>query len=172
LKNLLYISVGAAVVLEQNLCPEFGLANGSVGIVHDIFYENDKPPPENLPKFIWVEFEDYTGRSFFHENNTARAQWVPIHPVQARDYSDTRARTRTMVPLRLAWAMTIWKSQGQTIHGKVVINLGDKEKEHGLSYVAFSRATAISDFGITGGICLDRLTFKNLKVAKIEDTVA
>jgi hypothetical protein len=54
LKNVLYLSVGAAVVLEQNLCPDFGLANGSVGIVHHIVHENDKPPSENLPKLIWL----------------------------------------------------------------------------------------------------------------------
>jgi hypothetical protein len=36
IKNLLYISVGAAVVLEQNLCPEFGLAD-IPAMIHNSF---------------------------------------------------------------------------------------------------------------------------------------
>ena len=57
-----------------------------------------------------------------------------------------------MLPLRLAWAWTIWKAQGQTICSKIILKLGSKEREHGLSYVAFSRATKLSDIGITGGL--------------------
>ena len=47
LKNLLFLAVGAKVVLEYNLCPELGLYNGATGIVKDIVYgdeDNDKPP--------------------------------------------------------------------------------------------------------------------------------
>mgnify|MGYP005698177475 CR=1 FL=1 len=63
-----------------------------------------------------------------------------------------------MLPLLLAWAWTIWKSQGQTILTKIVMNLGANEKEHGLSYVAFSRATKLSNIGITGGMAGNCLT--------------
>jgi len=64
-----------------------------------------------------------------------------------------------MLPLRLAWAWTIWKVQGQTIDGKVVVlDLGRKEAEHGLSYVAFSRVRRFQDIGIKGGISKVRLT--------------
>ena len=45
---------------------------------------------------------------------------------------------QTMFPFCLCYAWTIWKAQGQTIQNKVVVSLGDKEKEHGLSYTAFS----------------------------------
>ena len=56
-----------------------------------------------------------------------------------------------MIPMRLSWAMTIWKSQGQTIKTKIVLHLGKDEKEHGLTYTAFSRATRFSDVGIFDG---------------------
>ena len=62
-----------------------------------------------------------------------------------------------MFPLRLCWAWTIWKAQGQTIRGKVSISLGRGEKEHGLSYVAMSRVTKFSDIGIYDGITANRL---------------
>ena len=40
------------------------------------------------------------------------------------------------------------------------LKLGDKEKEHGLSYVAFSRSTRFCDNGIIGGLSRERLTTK------------
>ena len=52
LKNLLFLAVGAKVVLEFNLCPELGLSNGCTGVIKDIVYgdeENSKPP--GLPEY-------------------------------------------------------------------------------------------------------------------------
>ena len=74
-----------------------------------------------------------------------------------------------MLPLRLAWVWTIWKSQGQTIRTKIILNLGEKEKEHGLSYVAFSRATKLSNIGITGGMAGNRLTVKIANMKKVKN---
>eukprot|EP00978_Attheya_sp_CCMP212_P008182 scaffold19111_cov30-Attheya_sp.AAC.1 len=36
--------------------------------------------------------------------------------------------SRTMLPLTTVWAFTIWKSQGQTFSGKVVLNIRDHER--------------------------------------------
>ena len=69
----------------------------------------------------------------------------------------TNHSPRTMVPLKLCYAWTIWKAQGQTIRGKVVVDLGKTEKEHGLSYTAFSRVTRFNDIGIVGGLSKERL---------------
>ena len=65
-----------------------------------------------------------------------------------------------MIPLRLSYAWTIWKAQGQTIETKVVVVIGDKEREHGLTYTAFSRVTRASDIGIDGGFPRNRLLEK------------
>ncbi len=74
-----------------------------------------------------------------------------------------------MLPLRCAWAWTIWKAQGQTIHGKVILVLGKTEREHGLSYVGFSRTTRLEDVGVDGGINADRIMSKiqNQKKLKV-----
>lgn len=48
---------------------------------------------------------------------------------------------RNQLPTCQARALTIWKCQGLTIKGLVAMQLGDSEKEHGLSFVGLSRAT-------------------------------
>ena len=57
-----------------------------------------------------------------------------------------------MLPLRLCWACTICKAQGQTIEDKVSLYLCRGEKEHGLSYIALSRVTRFSDIDLYKGI--------------------
>ena len=76
------------------------------------------------------------------------------------------------MPLRLAWAWTIWKAQGQTLRGKVVIKLGSKEREHGLSYVAFSRARVLKNVGVIGGIDGGRLTNRIAGQTKLRKRLA
>ena len=73
--------------------------------------------------------------------------------------NETR-RSRNQAPLRLAWAWTIWKAQGQTYNNPVVIHLGKDEKSQGLSYTTFSRATRLSRIGVAEGMAENRLTSK------------
>ena len=53
----------------------------------------------------------------------------------------------TQYPLKLAWAVTIHKSQGQTFE-KVIIDVGFGTFSHGQMYVALSRCTSL------GGVIL------------------
>ena len=154
LEVALYLAVGAKVLLTYNQSIGAGLVNGSVGIVKDIVYDEneDDTSPTRLPKHVWVDFgKGYTGDSFF-PNNPERDGWFPVKPLHVSDYSGSVESSRTMLPLKLSWAWTIWKAQGQTIKGKLVLDLSDKEKECGLTYVAFSRATRLRDIGIVGGL--------------------
>ena len=69
--------------------------------------------------------------------------------------------TRTQLPLRLAWEITIHKSQCITINGKYCVDLGTKEMNHGMTYVAFSRATKFSDIGLISPLTGSRVNAIN-----------
>jgi ATP-dependent DNA helicase PIF1 len=74
------------------------------------------------------------------------------------DYdAETKTLTRevtaefTQFPLRLAWAVTIHKSQGQT-YKRAVIDLGSGAFAPGQTYVALSRITSLDGLYLTRGL--------------------
>ena len=104
----------------------------------------------------------------FFPRNPERRGWVPIGPMVAtttttssRTDNGYEEHTKKMLPLRLSWAWTIWKAQGQTIRNKMVVYLSDKEKELGITYLALSRATKLEDIAIGGPFTQDRLMQKS-----------
>eukprot|EP00978_Attheya_sp_CCMP212_P012705 scaffold31798_cov51-Attheya_sp.AAC.1 len=142
LLDSMYLAVGAKILVTQNITTYVGMCNGSTGVVKDIVYAKGVLAP-SLPQFVI---------------GPERRSWVPIKPVVTYSWYTPCSKqgfeehSRTMLPLTTAWAFTIWKSHGQTFFGKVVLNLSNPEKEHGLTYVAFSHATRFSDIGLKDGI--------------------
>ena len=68
---------------------------------------------------------------------------MPISPVDTT-WQDGGTQVRTQLPLRLCWAITMHKSQGQTLD-KAVIDLGPNEACTGLTFVRLSRAKRLVD---------------------------
>ena len=68
---------------------------------------------------------------------------VPISPGDTT-WQDGGTQVRTQLPLRLCWAITMHKSQGQTLD-KAVIDLGPKEACTGFTFVCLSRAKRLLD---------------------------
>ena len=68
---------------------------------------------------------------------------MPISPVDTT-WQDGGTLVRTQLPLRLCWAITMQKSQGQTLD-KAVTDLGPKEACTGLTFVCLSRTKRLVD---------------------------
>jgi len=139
-----YFCKGAYILLTKNVWQSAGLCNGATGNIVEFLFSNNQPPP-GLPECMIVDCGDaYTGPSIFG-NALDWKGWVLIFPQKTEwltsstsTDSGSASHTRTMVPLRLCYAWTFWKAQGQTICSKVVASLGVREMEHGLTYRFFS----------------------------------
>ena len=135
LEAVICLAKSARVMLTSNLWVDVGLVNGAMGPVQDICYRTGGPP--DLPIAVMVHFDSYSGPTFHNDT-------VPITPLR-RSWSSSGVQcSRLQLPLKLAWAVTIHKSQGLTLD-KVVIDVGKREFSTGLTFVACSRVRQLQD---------------------------
>ena len=121
----LYLKVGAAVMFTKNSLKE-GFVNGTLGIIAEFDENNNYPIVKTRNgRRIKVEPMDWT----MEENGKIHAQIM-------------------QVPLRLAWAITVHKSQGMSLD-EAVMDLGDVF-EFGQGYVALSRVRRLSGLYLLG----------------------
>lgn len=118
------LKVGAQVMLLKNIDVENGLYNGSIGIV---------------TKIDQVPFVSFNGREVIvdHEEWEIKEQQVTA---SGKLKNKTLAK-RKQIPLKLAYAATVHKTQGQTLD-KVKIDLTGAW-EYGMHYVALSRVRTL-----------------------------
>lgn len=128
--QILNVKVGAKVMCLVNLDQDAGVVNGSVGYITDI-----RPVPGSDPTadptrryFIRVEFQNGIIKD--------------IYPNEFKiEDKDTVIAKRTQFPLRLAYAISVHKSQGMTLP-HVLVHL-NRCFVPGQAYVALSRAKTI-----------------------------
>ncbi len=130
--EILELKPGAQVMMLNN-DPEKRWVNGSLGKIKSI------APSEEGEDVVMVELENGSladvkrhtweiYQYYFDEETNALASKVVGY--------------FTQYPLKLAWAVTIHKSQGQTFE-RVVIDMGFGTFSHGQMYVALSRCTSL-----------------------------
>ena len=116
---------GAVVMCTTNISIEDGICNGSQGVVID-FVESQSRENGNMLVPL-VRFSN--GRI------------MRISP-QQRQSTDYPAVSVSQIPLCLAWALTIHKIQGATLH-MADIDIGRSIFEYGQTYVALSRIRSL-----------------------------
>ena len=122
-----------------------GLVNGCQGIDKKICCnQTSNSKKGDLPAIVFFQYNGYSGRiiqiAFY-------PSWIPIIEVTAW-WEDRAGKSITwsQLPLALAWAITIHKSQGLTLE-RATINFGNKNFAAGLSFVAIScHVTQKGDF--------------------------
>ncbi|MEM7105364.1 MAG: PIF1 family DEAD/DEAH box helicase [Bacteroidota bacterium] len=127
---ILKLRVGAQVMFVKN-DPKRRFVNGTIGTVTQLTQDQIK---------VTITDEEGNPRGI----NVKKMDWELIrHKIDddGNIGSDTIG-TFVQYPLRLAWAITIHKSQGKTFD-KVIIDLGKGSFAHGQTYVALSRCTSL-----------------------------
>jgi ATP-dependent DNA helicase PIF1 len=121
---------GAQVMFVKN-DPDKNFVNGTIGIIEALGKEH-----------VHVRIKDEAGRSKLID--VARMEWQIL-----RYRSDVSGGieaesvgTFLQYPLKLAWGITIHKSQGKTFD-QVLLDLGTGAFEHGQLYVALSRCRTL-----------------------------
>jgi len=132
----LWLKEGAQVMFVKN-DPEGNYVNGSLGIITEI--DNDK-----IIVSTRIRGEDKI-------LNLDRVEWevlkYEVDPNQPEKFKTSVSGTFTQYPIKLAWAITIHKSQGKTFDN-IIIDLGRGAFDFGQTYVALSRCRTLDGISL------------------------
>jgi ATP-dependent DNA helicase PIF1 len=141
--EILYLKKHAQIMITVNLDIDQGLVNGSRGIVTQLFSDG-----------VQIELINRTR--------------MMIHPYEFQYEDEQYCITRKQLPIRLAWALSIHKSQSCTLD-YCVADLGSGVFSPGMSYVALSRVRSLDSLFL---IRLDVNRIKpNLKALQFDQSV-
>ncbi len=138
----LTLKIGSQVMMLKNTYAKEGIMNGSIGIIRSFDNKKGYPVVEfTNGSYITVAPEEWCIEKF--NENTAKVE-VEAMMIQ--------------IPLILAWAITVHKSQGMTLE-KIKCNLGSAFAE-GQVYVAVSRVKTLN------GLFIESFNINNIKANK------
>ncbi|KAL1525665.1 hypothetical protein AB1Y20_020515 [Prymnesium parvum] len=139
--RMLKIKLGAQVMLLKNLDAANQLVNGSRGIVVSFDKVEDEEKPSIVSGPETSEGGMLLPRVSFFLPNGGRIERLLGAEEWSVESGGTKIASRTQVPLKLSYALSIHKSQGMTLPA-VAIDLANCF-EPGHAYVALSRAVSI-----------------------------
>ena len=124
--EVLKLKKGAQVIMIKN-DPEKKWVNGSIGTIHDIAEKKIKVKINH--KIYEVKKEKWDRIQYSYDDDQ-------------QEVLENVTGSFKQYPMRLAWAITIHKSQGQTFE-KVIIDMSQGSFAPGQLYVALSRCTSL-----------------------------
>lgn len=151
------LKVNARYMMTYNVDVEDGLCNGTTGTLKRIDFgtnsEGDKKPLRLWMKYDEPRVGSHLRQKFGHhmKNFNIPNDWTPLEPIKLtikRKKNSSLKINRKQYPLTLAHALTIHKSQGQSLK-KVVVHI-KRNLSRELLYVACSRATTLQGLYIIG----------------------
>jgi ATP-dependent DNA helicase PIF1 len=122
---------GAQVMFVRNDLEERQFVNGTIGKITELGKEK-----------IIVQTEEHGGKKRKIEVSKSEWEIIRYKGGPTGGIETETVGSFTQYPLRLAWAITIHKSQGKTFD-RVLIDLGGGAFEHGQLYVALSRCRTL-----------------------------
>ena len=150
-KEVVSLKRGAQVLLLKNLDTAAGLCNGSRGcVIEFVTYKEaseagqiELSQEEKASFGAWLRKNPTLPVVMFSgvDGNAESSITRVMMPEKFEREVDKAWAVRFQMPLRLAWALTIHKSQGMTLD-RVTINLNNTF-ECGQAYVALSRARSL-----------------------------
>jgi ATP-dependent DNA helicase PIF1 len=152
---LLKLKKGSQIMMIKN-DPAKRWVNGSVGQIAKLDEKN-----------IWVKID---GKTYKVE----KEEWQKLqysYDKKKEEIVEIERGTFKQYPIKLAWAMTVHKSQGKTFD-KITVDVGSGAFAHGQTYVALSRCrtlegiTLIREFQQTDVIVDKRITDYHQKVGR------
>ena len=166
-----FSQMGAQVMLTSNLDPKNGLVNGSRGVIVDFEYSQAPVDAEFLDLDDDDEYKAYVKDTLypvvrFIVNGKPLTKLVPLVKI-SKAFKDAKAYVWLM-PLKLAWATTIHKSQGLSLD-RVRISLDHTVFAEGQAYVALSRVRSIEGLSL---VAFEAACIKaNAKVKEFYSTI-
>ncbi|MEL7021529.1 MAG: AAA family ATPase, partial [Bacteroidota bacterium] len=128
---LLQLKLNAQVMFIKN-DPDRRFVNGTIGKIAKLEEDNITVMVEEAGKRRYIEVEKMDWE----------IQKYQSHPTQPNEITTNVVGVFTQYPLKLAWALTVHKSQGKTFD-KVIIDMGRGAFEFGQTYVALSRCRTL-----------------------------
>jgi len=129
-EQALQLKLNAQVMFVRN-DPDRQFVNGTIGKIVKLEEEN-----------ITVMVEERDGRRRYIEAKEIEWEILRYNLGEKDKIESEVVGTFKQYPLKLAWAITIHKSQGKTFD-KIIIDLGKGAFEHGQTYVALSRCRTL-----------------------------